>query len=80
MYKTILTKNYLFNSYPFIYHGRVNTNYCKNNNFNHIKGKFNHMGECGNLQNFLLEVEILVFSNIQAISALVCLQLDDIGS
>ena len=31
----------------------------------------------GNLPNFLLEVEILVFTNIQAISELVSLQLDD---
>ena len=35
------------------------------------------MGKWGNLPNFLLEVEILVFTNIQAISKLICLQLDD---
>ena len=33
----------------------------------------------GNLPNFLLEVELLVFTNIQAISTLVCLMLGDNG-
>ena len=34
-------------------------------------------GKWGNIPNHLLEVEIAVFTNIQAISTLVCLQLDD---
>ena len=33
----------------------------------------------GNLTNFLLEVEILVFTNIQAIFTLACLQFYDNG-
>ena len=33
----------------------------------------------GDLPHFLLEVELLVFTNIQAISTLVCLLLDDNG-
>ena len=34
-------------------------------------------GKWGNLPNFLQEVELLVFNNIQGISTLVCLLLDD---
>ena len=37
-------------------------------------------GKWRNLKNFLFEVEILVFSNIQAISTPVCLEMDDMGS
>ena len=36
-------------------------------------------GEMGNLHNCLLELILLVFTNIQAISTLVCLRLDDNG-
>ena len=37
------------------------------------------LGKCGNLHNFLFEVELQVYTNIQAISTLVCLLFDDNG-